>query len=455
MVTVRTLIGWAAAATALLTSPTTELAHAQSPPTLTAVRGEHRILAAPRWKSDVIGVFRAGQTLALRQPTPYAGPDAERCAGGWHAVLPRGFVCATDATSTDPDHPDAVAAREVLPLPGAMPFHYGTSLASPRYRRIPTEAERARLEKKRDRTPSPASDAIPVASSSLVAYLAQRSGALVHSSGAYGGMKLSFARRFDRDGQRWLVTPDLFVVPAETVELAPTRRSRLVRIDTDHALPFAQVVVATRRLSLEGGRLRQGDELAVDTRVALADPSLEWRGGQSLAVLADGDRLPDRAVSVFASRKPPPQVRGDEKWVHVRVLQGALIAYEGSRPVFGAVISPGLHGTNPDGELRSPPGLYRVSSKWRTSDMGGQLGQGQWLTRDVPWVAYYDGSYALHGAWWHDAFGRPRSHGCINLTAADAKILFDWLGPELPDGWYAVRADPRAPRASTLVLVTP
>ena len=455
MVAVRTLIGWAVGAIALLSSSMVDLAHAGSNATLTALRGEHRILAAPRHKSDVIGVFRAGQTLKLRVPAPYAGPDAERCEGGWRRVEPRGYVCATPATSADRDHADAVAAREVLPLPGPTPYHYGTSLASPRYRRIPTDAERARLEKKREPASDPASDAIPVASASLVGYLDNRTGPLLHTTGAYGGMKLSFARRFDRDGQRWLVTPDLFLVPAESVKLAPRRRSRLVRIDADHPAPFAIVLNATRRFRLVGGRLEEGDELAVDARVDLADPSIEWRGGQSLAIAANGDRFPDRAVSVFATRQPPPQVRGDDKWVHVRVLQGALIAYEGSRPVFGAVISPGLHGTNPDGDLRSPPGLYRVSAKWHTSDMGGQLGQGQWMTRDVPWVAYYDGSYALHGAWWHDAFGRPRSHGCINLTPPDAKVLFDWLGPELPDGWYAVRADPRAPKDSTLVLVTP
>jgi lipoprotein-anchoring transpeptidase ErfK/SrfK len=45
---------------------------------------------------------------------------------------------------------------------------------------------------------------------------------------------------------------------------------------------------------------------------------------------------------------------------------------------------------------------------------------------------YYLGGYALHGAYWHDAFGTPRSHGCTNLAPADARWLFYWTDPQVP-----------------------
>jgi hypothetical protein len=61
-----------------------------------------------------------------------------------------------------------------------------------------------------------------------------------------------------------------------------------------------------------------------------------------------------------------------------------------------------------------------------------------WLIEDVPFVAFYKEDYGLHGAFWHDDFGRPKSHGCINLSVTDARFLFDWLEPALPRGWYAV-----------------
>ena len=72
--------------------------------------------------------------------------------------------------------------------------------------------------------------------------------------------------------------------------------------------------------------------------------------------------------------------------------------------------------------------------------------------REVPWIAYYDRSYALHGEWWHDRLGRPHSLGCINLAPADARWLFEWLEPALPVGWYAVVADAHD-HAGTLIVI--
>ena len=43
---------------------------------------------------------------------------------------------------------------------------------------------------------------------------------------------------------------------------------------------------------------------------------------------------------------------------------------------------------------------------------------------DVPYIQYFHSSYALHGAFWHSDYGRVRSHGCVNLSPADAKRLF-------------------------------
>jgi hypothetical protein len=58
----------------------------------------------------------------------------------------------------------------------------------------------------------------------------------------------------------------------------------------------------------------------------------------------------------------------------------------------------------------------------------------------VPWVEYFEGGYALHAAYWHDDFGRPRSHGCVNLSPIDARRIFFWTDPPLPDAWHAVKS---------------
>jgi lipoprotein-anchoring transpeptidase ErfK/SrfK len=56
--------------------------------------------------------------------------------------------------------------------------------------------------------------------------------------------------------------------------------------------------------------------------------------------------------------------------------------------------------------------------------------------RGVPYVQYFTQGYALHAAYWHNDFGRPRSHGCINLSPRDAQWLFEWTDPPVPSAWH-------------------
>ena len=76
---------------------------------------------------------------------------------------------------------------------------------------------------------------------------------------------------------------------------------------------------------------------------------------------------------------------------------------------------------------------------------------GPYSIEDVPWIMYFKGSYALHGAFWHTNFGHERSHGCVNLTPLDAKHVFGWAGPKLPDGWHGVRATTENPGTRVIV----
>ena len=56
----------------------------------------------------------------------------------------------------------------------------------------------------------------------------------------------------------------------------------------------------------------------------------------------------------------------------------------------------------------------------------------------MPWIQYFAAGYALHGAYWHDVFGIPRSHGCINLSPIDARVVFLWTDPPVPTGWHGI-----------------
>lgn len=79
-------------------------------------------------------------------------------------------------------------------------------------------------------------------------------------------------------------------------------------------------------------------------------------------------------------------------------------------------------------------------------------GEGTFQLRDVPYIQYFESGYALHAAYWHDVFGTPRSHGCVNLAPVDAHRVFFWTDPPVPVGWHAVNAGEDMGEGTLVVL---
>jgi lipoprotein-anchoring transpeptidase ErfK/SrfK len=82
---------------------------------------------------------------------------------------------------------------------------------------------------------------------------------------------------------------------------------------------------------------------------------------------------------------------------------------------------------------------------------GNTASDGNYSIQDVPWTMFFHKSFALHGAFWHDSFGRVRSHGCVNLGPSDARWLFEWTTPVLPEGWHGVHAHDGSPGTTIVV----
>jgi len=97
-----------------------------------------------------------------------------------------------------------------------------------------------------------------------------------------------------------------------------------------------------------------------------------------------------------------------------------LAAYVGIVPVYAVRVSTGVP------RYPTLTGEFHIYRKLTSTTMAGP---GYYLT-NVPWTMYYDGSYAIHGTYWHNNFGHPMSHGCVNLPIPDAKWLFDWAPQE-------------------------
>jgi len=100
----------------------------------------------------------------------------------------------------------------------------------------------------------------------------------------------------------------------------------------------------------------------------------------------------------------------------VDLTRQTLTAYVGQTPVRTTPISTGLSRTP------TPVGQYRIYLKLRYDDMSGP---GYYLP-DVPYTMYFYRGYGLHGTYWHNNFGHPMSHGCVNLPTPEAEWLFNW-----------------------------
>ncbi len=120
----------------------------------------------------------------------------------------------------------------------------------------------------------------------------------------------------------------------------------------------------------------------------------------------------------------PIAVQPNEKWVEVNLFEQTMSAYEGDKLVYATLVSSGMP------LWPTLKGLYRISAKVKLGKMTGGDKIDYYFLEDVPWAMYYYGGYSLHGAYWHDGFGFPRSHGCVNLSLRDAKWLFDWSAPK-------------------------
>jgi len=111
-----------------------------------------------------------------------------------------------------------------------------------------------------------------------------------------------------------------------------------------------------------------------------------------------------------------PSEVGQGRWIDVDLTHQLLTAYEGSAPVRNVAVSTGLAGTP------TPVGQFRIWVKFRYDDMEGP---GYYLP-NVPYTMYFHEGYGLHGTYWHNNFGHPMSHGCVNLPTSEAEWVFNW-----------------------------
>lgn len=134
----------------------------------------------------------------------------------------------------------------------------------------------------------------------------------------------------------------------------------------------------------------------------------------------NGSRSLSQAVSITSAPFKTVTMTGAGKWIEVDLSKQRLTLWVGSTQVMSTLISSGMAATPTE------VGEFAIYDKHPVMTMTGTILGEYYYIPNIKWVSFFDGGEAFHGTYWHHNFGHPMSHGCINMTEADAKVLYDF-----------------------------
>lgn len=466
-------------------------------------------LAAPIWAtpdpgSTPIGYMRLGQKVARAdQPSGSRG-----CKGGWYAVAPLGFVCDREGFTSDLSNELVRAFSHGPDRSQPLPYKYAFVRAvAPNYLALPSPEEQERYEMHLERhvksyrrlghewdkmtpganelmrSPSEAwlqgaanfsttpslsqryggdgSDEIPFwlrsgrSIPNISTFRAPPYAVIAGRVKRHAGVALvdSFVAGSGSSARRFALSVDGRLIPADKLK-ADTASSFHGFALGSATLPVGFVVnQAAKSVSLDSNI--PANTLSYRSLVHLTG-EVRVRDGTRYVKSDDGTWVRSSDLKIAAAPSALPWfARNKLRWIDISLLSQTLVLYEGSTPRYVTLISSGRDGVgDPKTTLSTPTGTFRVYQKHVTNTMDSSVADSEFELRDVPWVMYFQGGYALHAAYWHDDFGRPRSHGCVNLSPIDAKHIFEWTSPDVPEAWHGAYAG-EAMGKGTLVNIHP
>ncbi len=464
------------------------------------------VRAKPSAAAPIIGYLRAG----ARVPRSERPVTQRECPEGWYAVRPIGFVCAGPDATIKLDHPIARAIDVEPDRRAPMPYKYAflRSIA-PNYLRIPNKAEQFEYEMRLERhlrnwqklheqwdALDVGANDVPLDEKGLAIGGIPEHARPMDLSVRFGGHGddrvpwwLSGARRIpnvssfkappyaviadrmkrhagvaligtfvageEAQNRRFAISTDLRLLPADKLKAdsgSPFHGYDVTKLGLPVAFTRKEGV---RFYRLEAGSFREDTDAERRQFVALSG-SVRNFGDERMVETRDGRWLKSAELRTVAKQSGlPPWARKGTRWIDISILNQTLTLWEGDRPVYVTLVSTGRDGLGQPGKtLSTPTGQFRIYQKHVTTTMDSEVSDHEFELRDVPWVMYFKGGYALHGAYWHDDFGRSRSHGCVNLAPIDARYVFFWTSPQVPDHWHAAYAgDPL--EGGTLVNIHP
>lgn len=370
-------------------------------PVLKVIAPSVTVRATPSREGSALGVLHTGSKIVRgEKPIGFQG-----CAEGWYAIRPGGAICAGDGVALD-ESTAVLPNVNLLPNRDApLPYTYAKTTAKSSLYTVGAGPGQRVAE-------------IPVGT--WIALAGQ--GQAIDPSGK--SAKVVF-------------TPQGLALSAYDVE--PVRETALhgTMIDDPKSMPVGYVV----RDNVTPYKLTDGKgpapllPLSKYTHLALTNKSHK-RGSERFLGLDDGTYVRARDVTLIQRRETfPAFVREGVKWIDISVVTGAMVAYEGKKPVFATVVSVGSEkakGTRP-----TQLGTFQVIGKQYTvpDAQPGAFDESRDV-RDIPWVIELSSGQKIHAAMWHDRFGLESGPGNVQLAPADAAFLFRWVGGTIPEGWH-------------------
>jgi hypothetical protein len=446
------------------------------PSVVAATAWETRVYETPSASSRVLGYLRAGAVVQAGEE----GLSGDGCRGTFRAIAPVGYVCVEPGSATlDADAPIVHALSRRPDLSERLPYMYGVVRRNgPIYARLPSRAEAEAAEPGlAERMKSWLSDGTDDGASfrpeywlrgktevpppALALWDAQATrevpewidrrmppavSPLRHADDLVVGVTknhngFALVDTAVVDGRRYGITTDLLVYPVDRMRPIEGSAFHGYRIPDDVSFPFALVRrEGAGAYTLRKGKLVRAHDVPRRAAIHLTGKQKFFDGVLHFQT-DEGTYLSDRFVSrVDGVKHMPKWANEGNRWLDVSLAKQVLLAYDGTKPVYATLVSSGEAGMgDPETSKSTVQGIFRIHTKHLTTTMSSSEVGEEFELKDIPYVQYFQDSYALHAAYWHDDFGTPRSHGCINLAPEDAKWLFQWTEPQLPKGWHGVR----------------
>jgi hypothetical protein len=402
------------------------------------------------------GYLRAGAVVDVRGPAI----RNDGCDGGWYRVNPRGFICLGLGATLDLLNPVAVAAAK-RPIRGdRLPYSYALSadIAPLLYFRLPSAREMRESEQVdvagrsatiKERIKNLGVEALfaggpPPDFLADGAKLKKPHGVKMplryayHAGQPSADSGFALTQTFDWEGRLFGLTTELDIIAIDRTKPVVPSAFHGVALEEGEDLPVGFAMQGGERYALHADGIRY-PKSPLGRREPVKLTGNKAPGG--VLETREGEWVAQNALRIIPRRTSFPSfATGDRKWVDVSIKQQALVAYVGKRPVYVTLVSSGRSGMADPAETDATVrGTFMIYEKEVSSTMDGDEDRADSFNlHDVPFVQYFHKGYALHGTYWHDEFGKTRSHGCVNLAPADAAWLFEWTDPPVPPSWHGV-----------------